>query len=94
MTRDYWLYQEREVKEPFALHVWVIDKHHADFCFYAEYLPAKSRKYLYVDIKHNDFIGILEAFAKTAGIELESNDYDQMTELYLSIKQDLHIMKG
>ena len=91
MTRDYWLYQERKVKEPFALHVWVIDKHHADFRFYAEYLPAKSRNYLYVDISFKEFTRILEAFAKSACIELETSDYDQIAELYLSIKQDLNV---
>lgn len=89
MTRDYWMYQERTVKDPFAVHVWVIDRHHVDFAFYAENIPAKTRKYLYVDIKLSAFMQVFYAFAKLAKMELTNEDFDQVTELFLSIKQDL-----
>ena len=48
MKRDIWIYQKREIKEPFALHVWLLDdgdKTYMDIAIYSEEIEYGSEHF-------------------------------------------------
>lgn len=92
MTRDYWLYQEREVQEPWAAHVYVIGATHIDIRFYAEYLPAKCSNYLGVGCDYASFLDAFERFAEEHGQDLTVDDVQQVNRLWLAITNDLGLI--
>lgn len=49
-NRDFWIYQDREISEPWAVHVWVIPDASEGYVLnarvYAEYIPFGSKSFL------------------------------------------------
>lgn len=89
MVRDYWVYQERAVKEPWAAHVHVIGMSSVDIRFYAEYLPAKCSNYLDVPCDYASLVDAFRAFAEEHGQEFTIDDVQQVNCIWLTIANDL-----
>jgi hypothetical protein len=91
--KDYWLYQERECREPWAVHVYGF-KDHLDFSFYAEYLPAKTEKFLDVPVTFEDLLDVFQEFHEEHGLEWTPSDHDQIIGFWETIKQDYLVLYG
>lgn len=96
MYRDYWVYQERDVKEPWAAHVHAFapEKNrpgYIDVAFYAEYAPSKSKRYIGVILSYNHLLGAFEEFSKECGVEFTLDEVKQVNRLWLSIAHDLKL---
>lgn len=74
MARDRWIYQERDVAEPWALHVWLLDNGTVDAAVYAEYLPSKSKKLLGIPATFDAFTDALRAILDESGNMLTVED--------------------
>lgn len=96
MFCDYWVYQERDVKEPWAAHVYAFAPEkgrpgYIDVSFYAEYAPSKSKKFVGVNLSYS---GILEAFgefSKGCGVDFTLDEVKQVNRLWLGIAHDLDL---
>ena len=89
MTRDYWLYQEPGVQEPWAAHVYVIDTTSIDIRFYAEYLTAKCENILDVPCDYASLLDAFRQFAEEHGKEFAVDDVQLVDQLWLTIANDL-----
>lgn len=94
MARDFWMYQSREVKEPFAAHIWLFDGEYINIRIYAEYVSSGAKNYMFIPIKLRDFFNVFEDFAEGNGWHLEAEDYDQVESLYQAITLDSQFLKG
>ena len=94
MARDFWMYQEREVKEPFAAHIWLFDSEYVNIRIYAEYVSSGAKNYMFIPIRLRDFFNVFEDFAEGNGWQLEAQDYDQIESLYQAITLDSQFLKG
>lgn len=92
MTRDYWVYQEREIKEPWAAHVHVLGATSIDIRFYAEYLPAKCSNYLDVPCDYASLLDAFRQFAGEHGQDFTIDDVQQVNRLWLAIANDLGLI--
>lgn len=91
--KDYWVYQERECREPWAVHVYGFEDH-LNFSFYAEYLPAKTEKFLSVPVTFDDLMDVFQEFHGEHGKEWTASEYDQVREFWQIIKQDYFVLYG
>ena len=92
MTRNYWVYQEREIQEPWAAHVYVIDTTSIDIRFYAEYLPAKCENVLDVPCDYASLLDAFRQFADEYGQEFTVDDMQQVNRVWLAIANDLGLI--
>lgn len=93
MKKDYWVYQERDSAEPWAVHVYGF-RDYLNLAFYAEYIPAKTRKYLHVPLTYGDLLKTFEGFATEYDIGWTTQDLVQVTELWQAIRQDWFVLFG
>ena len=91
MKRDFWFYQEQDVGEPFAAHIYIVSKNRLNMRVYAEYLPAKT--FLDVPISHRELVRIFSEVVQAGGMLLTSRDLDQIESLYMAIMQDVQFLE-
>ena len=92
MTRDYWVYQDREVAEPWAAHVYVIGVDSIDIRFYAEYLPAKAFNVIGLSCDYAALLDAFREFSEKHSQEFTIDDIQQVNRLWLSIANDLGLI--
>ena len=57
MARDMWVYQARNVREPWAVHVWLHDDATIDVAVYAEWLPDGTTLHKGIPATFDQFVG-------------------------------------
>lgn len=92
MARDFWMYQERDVAEPFAAHIWLFDAEYVSIRIYAEYVKSGAEIHMFVPINLRELFGVFEGFAEKYGWELNVQDYDQLETLYAALVQDMQFL--
>lgn len=92
MARDFWMYQERNVAEPFAAHIWLLDGEFVNIRIYAEYVKSGAEIHMFVPISLRELYKIFEGFAQDHGWALNTQDYDQIETLYESLVQDMQFL--
>lgn len=92
MVRDYWLYQERKVYEPWAAHLHVIAMTSIDIRFYAEYLPATCENVLDVSCDRSSLLEAFKVFSERHNVGFTLDEVQQINSLWLRIANDLGLV--
>lgn len=92
MARDRWIYQERETPEPWALHIWLFDDATIDFALYAEWLPAKSRKFIGRPATFESLTDALGTALDRAGHPLDVEDLKTLNAHWVRFAIDNNIL--
>lgn len=92
MARDFWMYQARDVAEPFAAHIWLFDSKYAKIRFYAEYVKSGAEIRMVAPISLRELFKVFEGFAEKHGWELNAQDYDQIETLYEALVQEMQFL--
>lgn len=89
---DIWIYQERDVKEPWALHLWLINNGTIDISVYAEWLPHGSKRMLGVKATFDELIDALTDLLGDYGQILENEDISALNRHWVkfAIKNELN----
>lgn len=92
MVRDYWIYQERDVLEPWAVHVWLLNDMTLNLAIYAEWIPAKAKRILAIPATFEDFTAELQKCCNDNGQAFTVADMKQLNRVWvkmaISVKLD------
>lgn len=93
--RDFWIYQDREVSEPWAVHVWIFPgvngESFMDIRIYAEYLDKYERTFTNLTV---DFENIVEKVISITAmappdVQFTNEDYEHIKHVFeICMKND------
>lgn len=85
MAFNFWIYQERDVPEPWAVHAWLLDNGTLDLAIYAEWIPSKSKKILNIPATFEEFAGALTRVCSDYGQMLTIADLKQLNTVWVKM---------
>lgn len=85
MAFNFWIYQERDVTEPWAVHAWLLDNGTLDLAIYAEWIPSKSKKVLNIPATFDEFTDALAKVCKDNGRVLTVADLKQLNTVWVKM---------
>lgn len=92
MARNRWIYQERDVPEPWAVHVWLFDDWTIDYALYAEWLPFHAVRVTGVPASFDAFAESLEATLAKHGVALDVEDLKTLNRHWVRFAIDNDII--
>ena len=92
MARNRWIYQERDVPEPGAVHVWLFDDWTVDYALYAEWLPFHAVRVTGVPASFDAFAESLEATLAKHGVTLDVEDLKTLNRHWVRFAIDNDII--
>lgn len=85
MAFNYWVYQERDVPEPWAIHVWLFDDCLADLSIYAEWLPYGAMRIVGIPATFENFVDTIEEICENYGHPLTLPDMKQLNSVWVKM---------
>ena len=92
MARDRWIYQQRDVPEPWAVHLWLFDDFTLDFAIYAEWLPFQAVRVLGKPSSFDAFIDALETTLAKYDVSLDVDDMKMLNREWVRFAIDNDIL--
>lgn len=85
MAFSFWVYQERDVPEPWAVHAWLLDNGTIDLAIYAEWIPSKSKKILNIPATFEEFTYALTKVCNDNGQVMTVEDVKNLNTVWMKM---------